>query len=74
MFPKANFETLSNKLYQNLTNHKRFSKPKLSRTAFTIDHYAGQVRLLPSPGPEHGGGNRGGEGEGNITHIPPLAC
>uniref|UniRef100_A0A0D9WJ44 Myosin motor domain-containing protein n=1 Tax=Leersia perrieri TaxID=77586 RepID=A0A0D9WJ44_9ORYZ len=31
------------KLYEKFRNHKRFSKPKLSRTAFTIQHYAGEV-------------------------------
>ncbi|TKY61359.1 Myosin-11 protein [Spatholobus suberectus] len=39
MFPKSTHETFSNKLYQN---HKRFIKPKLSRTDFTISHYAGK--------------------------------
>ncbi|KAL6851666.1 hypothetical protein ACP4OV_020230 [Aristida adscensionis] len=31
------------KLYEKFKNSKRFSKPKLSRTAFTIQHYAGEV-------------------------------
>lgn len=44
MFPKATFETFATKLYQNLLgHHKRFGKPKLSRTDFTVDHYAGEV-------------------------------
>ncbi|TKY45471.1 Myosin-9 protein [Spatholobus suberectus] len=43
MFPKSTHETFSNKLYQN---HKRFIKPKLSRTDFTISHYAGKVFFL----------------------------
>ncbi|XP_076890780.1 myosin-11-like [Bidens hawaiensis] len=44
MFPKSTHETFSNKLYQTFRNHKRFVKPKLSRTDFTIGHYAGEVQ------------------------------
>ncbi|KAF6139301.1 hypothetical protein GIB67_021511 [Kingdonia uniflora] len=43
MFPKANHETFAQKMYQQYKNHKRFSKPKLARTDFTINHYAGDV-------------------------------
>uniref|UniRef100_A0A803PZX1 Uncharacterized protein n=1 Tax=Cannabis sativa TaxID=3483 RepID=A0A803PZX1_CANSA len=43
MFPKSTHETFANKLYQTFKNHKRFIKPKLSRTDFTIGHYAGEV-------------------------------
>ncbi|CAO2831955.1 unnamed protein product [Amaranthus hypochondriacus] len=43
MFPRSTHETFAEKLYQTFTNHKRFSKPKLSRTDFTISHYAGEV-------------------------------
>ncbi|WCJ43843.1 Myosin-11 [Euphorbia peplus] len=43
MFPKSTHETFSNKLYQTFKSHKRFIKPKLSRTDFTIAHYAGEV-------------------------------
>uniref|UniRef100_A0A0E0HHD2 Myosin motor domain-containing protein n=1 Tax=Oryza nivara TaxID=4536 RepID=A0A0E0HHD2_ORYNI len=43
MFPKCTHESFSQKLYEKFKNHKRFSKPKLSRTAFTIQHYAGEV-------------------------------
>ncbi|XP_047053050.1 myosin-17-like isoform X7 [Lolium rigidum] len=43
MFPKSTHETLSQKLYEKFKTHKRFAKPKLSRTAFTIQHYAGDV-------------------------------
>ncbi|XP_075508017.1 myosin-9-like isoform X1 [Primulina tabacum] len=43
MFPKSTHETLSQKLYQTFKSHKRFIKPKLSRTDFTIAHYAGEV-------------------------------
>jgi myosin-5 len=45
MFPKSTHETLSQKLYEKFKNHKRFTKPKLSRTAFTIQHYAGDVSI-----------------------------
>ncbi|KAI3730239.1 hypothetical protein L1987_61408 [Smallanthus sonchifolius] len=44
MFPRSTHETFSNKLYQIFKNHKRFIKPKLSRTDFTIAHYAGEVQ------------------------------
>ncbi|XP_077248114.1 myosin-11-like [Tasmannia lanceolata] len=43
MFPKSTHETFSQKLYQTFKVHKRFIKPKLSRTAFNISHYAGEV-------------------------------
>ncbi|XP_008785355.2 myosin-11-like [Phoenix dactylifera] len=43
MFPKSTHETFSQKLYQTFSKHKRFIKPKLSRTDFTICHYAGEV-------------------------------
>ncbi|XP_027365891.1 myosin-11-like isoform X1 [Abrus precatorius] len=43
MFPKSTHETFANKLYQTFKSHKRFIKPKLSRTDFTIAHYAGEV-------------------------------
>ncbi|EFH66494.1 hypothetical protein ARALYDRAFT_889165 [Arabidopsis lyrata subsp. lyrata] len=43
MFPKSTHETFSQKLFQTFKNHKRFAKPKLSRTDFTISHYAGEV-------------------------------
>lgn len=46
MFPKSTHETFSNKLYQTFKTHKRFVKPKLSRTDFTISHYAGEVCSL----------------------------
>lgn len=45
MFPKSTHETFANKLYQTFKNHKRFIKPKLSRTDFTIAHYAGEVHF-----------------------------
>ncbi|KAF3631800.1 Myosin-11 [Capsicum annuum] len=44
MFPKSTHETFSQKLYQTFKVHKRFIKPKLSRTDFTIAHYAGEVQ------------------------------
>ncbi|AES61248.2 putative myosin ATPase [Medicago truncatula] len=43
MFPKSTHETFANKLYQTFKNNKRFIKPKLSQTDFTIAHYAGEV-------------------------------
>ncbi|KAH9665080.1 Myosin-17 [Citrus sinensis] len=43
MFPKSTHETFSQKLYQTFAKKYRFSKPKLSRTDFTILHYAGEV-------------------------------
>ncbi|XP_072950421.1 myosin-17-like [Typha angustifolia] len=43
MFPRSTHETFAQKLYQTFKNNKRFSKPKLSRTDFTIVHYAGDV-------------------------------
>eukprot|EP00250_Pteridium_aquilinum_P005479 c15564_g1_i1 orf=543-5159(-) len=43
MFPKATHETFASKLFQTFKNSKRFIKPKLSRTDFTIAHYAGEV-------------------------------
>ncbi|KAK2455194.1 myosin-6 [Trifolium repens] len=43
MFPRSTNETFAQKLYQTFKNHKRFSKPKLSRSDFTICHYAGDV-------------------------------
>ncbi|GMH25775.1 hypothetical protein Nepgr_027618 [Nepenthes gracilis] len=44
MFPKSTHETFSQKLYQTFNKHKRFTKPKLSRTDFTVVHYAGEVQ------------------------------
>ncbi|AEE28340.1 Myosin family protein with Dil domain-containing protein [Arabidopsis thaliana] len=43
MFPKSTHETFANKLYQTFKTHKRFIKPKLSRTDFAVAHYAGEV-------------------------------
>ncbi|GMN48941.1 hypothetical protein TIFTF001_018110 [Ficus carica] len=44
MFPKSTHETFSQKLYQTFKDHKRFIKPKLARSDFTISHYAGEVQ------------------------------
>lgn len=44
MFPKSTHETFAQKMYQTYKGHKRFSKPKLAQTAFTVNHYAGDVR------------------------------
>lgn len=46
MFPKSTHETFAQKLYQTFKNNKRFIKPKLSRTSFTISHYAGEVTIV----------------------------
>ncbi|KAF9612807.1 hypothetical protein IFM89_004217 [Coptis chinensis] len=43
MFLKSTHETFAQKLYQTFKNNKGFMKPKLSRTDFTISHYAGEV-------------------------------
>ncbi|XWS13545.1 hypothetical protein CRYUN_Cryun36dG0045800 [Craigia yunnanensis] len=43
MFPRSTHETFAQKLYQTFKDHRRFSKPKLARTDFTICHYAGDV-------------------------------
>ncbi|KAK8599738.1 hypothetical protein V6N12_049611 [Hibiscus sabdariffa] len=43
MFPRSTNETFAQKLYQTFKDNKRFCKPKLSRTDFTIYHYAGEV-------------------------------
>lgn len=45
MFPKSTHETFAQKLYQTFVKNKRFIKPKLSRTNFTISHYAGEVMM-----------------------------
>ncbi|KAJ0053589.1 hypothetical protein Pint_01769 [Pistacia integerrima] len=44
MFPKSSHETFAQKLYQTFKDHKRFIKPKLTRSDFTIVHYAGEVQ------------------------------
>ncbi|XP_068466187.1 myosin-7-like [Phaseolus vulgaris] len=43
MFPRSTHETFAEKMYQTFIGKKRFNKPKLSRTDFTIKHYAGDV-------------------------------
>ncbi|XP_059070090.1 myosin-17-like [Cryptomeria japonica] len=44
MFPRStDHETFTEKLYQTFKSNKRFRIPKLSRTDFTICHYAGEV-------------------------------
>ncbi|KAE9604687.1 putative myosin ATPase [Lupinus albus] len=43
MFPKSTHDTFAQNLYQTFKNNKRFIKPKLSQTSFTISHYAGEV-------------------------------
>jgi myosin-5 len=46
MFPRSTHETFAQKLYTTFKNNKRFVKPKLSRTDFTVVHYAGDVSFL----------------------------
>ncbi|KVI00397.1 IQ motif, EF-hand binding site-containing protein [Cynara cardunculus var. scolymus] len=43
MFPRSTHSTFAEKLYQMFKDHKCFNKPKLSKTDFTICHYAGDV-------------------------------
>ncbi|KMZ68017.1 Myosin-11 [Zostera marina] len=43
MFPKSTHLTFSQKLYQTFKTQKRFVKPKLSQSDFSIGHYAGEV-------------------------------
>lgn len=43
MLPRSTPETFSEKLYQTFRDHKRFIKPKLTRSDFTLIHYAGDV-------------------------------
>ncbi|VVB06123.1 unnamed protein product [Arabis nemorensis] len=44
MLPRSTPETFSEKLYQTFKDHKRFIKPKLTRSDFTLVHYAGDVQ------------------------------
>ncbi|KAK4741814.1 hypothetical protein SAY87_025402 [Trapa incisa] len=44
MFPRSTHETFCDKIYQSFKSHKRFIRPKLSRTEFIISHYAGEVQ------------------------------
>ena len=44
LFPAGTFESFAQKLYTTHAKHTRFSKPKMSNTAFTLNHYAGSVR------------------------------
>ncbi|KAF4358122.1 hypothetical protein F8388_009405 [Cannabis sativa] len=44
MFPKSTYETFAQKLYQTYKDHKRFVKPKLARSDFSLLHYAGEVQ------------------------------
>lgn len=46
MFPRSTHETFAQKLYQTFKDDKRFIKPKLSQTDFTISHYAGEVSFM----------------------------
>jgi len=46
MLPKSTPETFSEKLYHTFKDHKRFMKPKLTRSDFTLVHYAGDVSCI----------------------------
>ena len=43
MLASSTDEQFTQKLYTGLKDEQRFSKPKLSQTAFTLSHYAGDV-------------------------------
>ncbi|KAL4572153.1 hypothetical protein LXL04_018922 [Taraxacum kok-saghyz] len=43
MFPTSTHETFTQKLYQSFKNHKRFTKPNLAYSDFTVSHYACDV-------------------------------
>lgn len=43
MLGSSTDEHFVHKLYSSLQNDTRFSKPKLTQTAFTLSHYAGEV-------------------------------
>ncbi|KAL7224217.1 hypothetical protein ACSBR1_025641 [Camellia fascicularis] len=45
MFPRSAHETFAQNLYQTFKIHKRFTKPKFSRSDFTICHYASDINL-----------------------------
>ncbi|KAL5136718.1 Myosin-11 [Glycine soja] len=44
LIEKSTHETFSQKLYQTFKDHKRFIKPKLARSDFSVVHYAGEVQ------------------------------
>ncbi|CAD6205072.1 unnamed protein product [Miscanthus lutarioriparius] len=43
MLGKSTHETFAMKLFQNLRAHPRLEKPKLSKTDFSLSHFAGKV-------------------------------
>jgi myosin-5 len=43
MLRNSTHETFAEKLYQKFKDNTHFSKPKFSRSDFTIHHYAGNV-------------------------------
>ncbi|KAF8723303.1 hypothetical protein HU200_021824 [Digitaria exilis] len=43
MLGKSTHETFATKLFQNLRAHPRLEKPKLSKTDFSLSHFAGKV-------------------------------
>lgn len=43
MLRNSTHETFAEKLYQKFKDNPHFSKPKFSRSDFTVHHYAGNV-------------------------------
>lgn len=43
MLRNSTHETFAEKLYQKFKDSPHFSKPKFSRSDFTVHHYAGHV-------------------------------
>jgi hypothetical protein len=43
MLRNSTHETFAEKLYQKFKDNPHFSKPKFSRSGFTVHHYAGNV-------------------------------
>jgi myosin-5 len=42
-FPRSNEKTFAEKLFKHHQNHPSFSRPKISQTAFTVNHYVDSV-------------------------------
>jgi sigma54-dependent transcription regulator len=46
MLRNSTHETFAEKLYQQFKGNQHFSRPKFSRSDFTIHHYAGHVSVI----------------------------
>ena len=70
--PQATHEDFANKLYgaPSVSSSARFSKPKLSRTDFTINHYAGGWAVAGLGG----WGRREGAGRGTCPGVLQGLC